>query len=403
MIYEPIWGAIIAWYLFLAGLGGGAFATAVFVRYRHPDCKRLMRVGRLIAPIVVIIGLCLLMFDATAGFHNPLRFVLLLTNFGSVMTWGVVFLAVFVVVALIVLVLDLMKREVPMWLDCVGLVMGLCVAIYTGCLLGVCQGFPLWNSALLPILFLVSAVSTGMAAVLLVGVFYAPDEFNEVVVMKKFHFWLPVIEFVLVAALLFITAFNPSPAGWESVMSLVSGNWAVAFWLLFVIVGLVLPTILECWMLWAGQARVRDLAHGPDDQRAVGCGRARRRLHAASAHRERGGADHDCSALDAVSSCDTHSLQKAALGPPFLWDGSAFLFRGFGEGRFRRGRLRKGAVAEKERSGFRPGRGTFRRATLRGRDRFPLCRRRPLCRRSGSARARSRCRLWRFCPWGSAG
>ena len=60
MIYEPIWGAIIAWYLFLAGLGGGAFATAVFVRYRHPDCKRLMRVGRLIAPIVVIIGLCLL-------------------------------------------------------------------------------------------------------------------------------------------------------------------------------------------------------------------------------------------------------------------------------------------------------------------------------------------------------
>lgn len=51
MIYEPIWGAIIAWYLFLAGLGGGAFATAVFVRYRHPDCKRLMRVGRLIAPI----------------------------------------------------------------------------------------------------------------------------------------------------------------------------------------------------------------------------------------------------------------------------------------------------------------------------------------------------------------
>ena len=70
MIYEPIWGAIIAWYLFLAGLGGGAFATAVFVRYRHPDCKRLMRVGRLIAPIVVIIGLCLLMFDAAAGLRT---------------------------------------------------------------------------------------------------------------------------------------------------------------------------------------------------------------------------------------------------------------------------------------------------------------------------------------------
>ena len=141
MIYEPIWGAIIAWYLFLAGLGGGAFATAVFVRYRHPDCKRLMRVaassrdrGHHRSVLVDV--------RAAAGFAHPLRFALLLTNFGSVMTWGVVFLAVFVVVALIVLVLDLMKREVPMWLDCVGLVMGLCVAIYTAACSAVCQGFP---------------------------------------------------------------------------------------------------------------------------------------------------------------------------------------------------------------------------------------------------------------------
>ena len=28
MTYEPIWGTIIAWYLFLAGLGGGAFITS---------------------------------------------------------------------------------------------------------------------------------------------------------------------------------------------------------------------------------------------------------------------------------------------------------------------------------------------------------------------------------------
>lgn len=250
MTYEPIWGTIIAWYLFLAGLGGGAFVTAVFIRFRHPDCTGLMRVGRIIAPVVVIIGLCLLMFDATAGFHNPLRFALLLTNFGSVMTWGVVFLAVFVVVALVVLALDLLKHAVPAWLDITGMAMGLAVAVYTGCLLGVCQGYPLWNTALLPILFLVSAVSTGMASVLLVGVFVYPDEFNRVTVMKKFHFWLPVVELVLVAALLFVTSSNPSPAGWESVAALLMGPWALAFWLLLIVVGLVLPTVLECWMLW---------------------------------------------------------------------------------------------------------------------------------------------------------
>lgn len=250
MTFEPIWGVIIACYLFLAGLGGGAFITSTFLRWRHPEAVNMIRIGRIIAPVVVIIGLLLLMFDATAGLHNPLRFALLLTNFGSVMTWGVVFLGLFVVVALIVAVLDLAHRGVPKWLDVTGAVLGACVGVYTGCLLGVCKTFPLWNNAMLPILFLVSAVSTGMAAVLLVAIVKHPEEFNRVGVLKKFHFCLPIIELVLVASLLFITASNASPAGWNSVANLVSGSYAAVFWLLFVVVGLVVPTVLETWLLF---------------------------------------------------------------------------------------------------------------------------------------------------------
>lgn len=250
MTFEPIWNSIIAWYLFLAGLGGGAYVSAAFLRWRHPEAVNMIRIGRVIAPVVVIIGLCLLMFDATAGLHNPLRFALLLTNFGSVMTWGVVFLGAFTVLALIGAGLDLARRNVPLWLDVAAAVFGVCVAVYTGCLLGVCKTFPLWNNALLPILFLVSAMSTGMAAVLCVAIFRHPEEFNRVGVFKKFHFCLPVIELVLVASLLFVTASNASPAGWESVMNLVAGDYALAFWFLFVLVGLVLPTALETWLLF---------------------------------------------------------------------------------------------------------------------------------------------------------
>ena len=184
MMYEPIWSGIIACYLFLGGLGGGAFATSAFLAWRHPEAVNMRKIGHVVAPVAVIIGLLLLMFDATAGLHNPLRFALLLTNFGSVMTWGVVILAAFTVVALVALVLDLLKRKVPMWLEIAGAVLGICVAIYTGCLLGVCKTFPLWNNALLPVLFLVSAVSTGMASVLLGGVFRHPEEFNRGGVLK---------------------------------------------------------------------------------------------------------------------------------------------------------------------------------------------------------------------------
>lgn len=249
MTYEPVWSGIIACYLFLGGLGGGAFASSAFLAWRHPDAVKMRRIGHWIAPIVVVVGLVLLMADAKAGLHNPLRFALLLTNFGSVMTWGVVILAAFVVVALVALLLDILKRRVPMWLEVVGAVLGVCVAVYTGALLGVNRTFPLWNTALLPVLFLVSAMSTGMAAVLLGGVFRAPEEFNRVGVFKKFHFCFPVVEMVLVASLLFVTA-HADAAGVASAFALLTGRYAVPFWVLFVLVGLVGPTLLETYLLF---------------------------------------------------------------------------------------------------------------------------------------------------------
>ena len=249
MTFEPIWGSIIAWYLFLAGLGAGAFATSAFLGWRHPEATSMRKVGHVIAPVVVAVGLVLLMVDAEAGLHNPLRFFYLLSNFGSVMTWGVVFLSLFMVVAIAALVLDILKKNVPTWLDIVGVALAFAVAVYTGALLGVCNTFPLWNNALLPILFLVSAMSAGAASVLLVAAVKHADEFNRVGVLKKFHFCLPIIELVLVASLLFITSFN-SPAGFESVMNLVVGEYALPFWLGLVVIGLVMPTALETWLLF---------------------------------------------------------------------------------------------------------------------------------------------------------
>lgn len=264
MVFEPVWGVVIGLYLFLAGLGGGAYAASTYLRLKMPECVHLIRYGRVIAPVCVIIGLVLLMVDATAGFHNPLRFALLLTNFGSVMTWGVVFLALFVIVALIVAIMDLLGKglKIPRWLDIVGAVLGICVCVYTGCLLGVAKTFPLWNNALLPILFLVSAVSTGMSAMLLAGLVGSPREFDRVVKFKKFHFFLPVAELVLVASLLFITASSAESAGLASVMNLMAGNCAVAFWLLFILVGLVAPIVIEAKLLFFSTPKLEESKGG---------------------------------------------------------------------------------------------------------------------------------------------
>lgn len=249
MTFEPIWSGIIACYLFLGGLGGGAFASAAFLAWKHPQAHTMRKIGHFVAPVVVIVGLMLLMFDAKAGLFHPLRFALLLTNFGSVMTWGVVILAAFVVVALIAAVLEFMKRSVPAPLEIAGTILGICVALYTGCLLGVCKTFPLWNNALLPVLFLVSAMSTGMAIVLLIAAFKCPKEFNSVVTFKKFHYIFPCVEMLLVASLLFITATNSS-AGLASVQALVCGKYALVFWVLFALVGLIIPAAIEAKLLF---------------------------------------------------------------------------------------------------------------------------------------------------------
>lgn len=249
-----VWGIEIAGYLFLAGLGAGAYATAAWLAWKRPKAKKAIRIGRLIAPIVVAIGLVLLMVDASAGFHHPLRFFLLVTNLSSVMSWGVIILSVFMVVSLAGLIIDLTGKSNPRWLDVVGSVFAFSVAAYTGVLLGASPAFPLWNPMLLPILFVVSAASTGSAIVTLITLLVARDEALLLGSLQKLHQILPVAELVLIAALLLATngvagssASAIAEAGAASVAGLLTGSYAVAFWIGLVVIGLLLPFGMEMW------------------------------------------------------------------------------------------------------------------------------------------------------------
>ena len=251
-----VWDGIIACYLFLAGLGAGAFALAALAGFAKPDATKLRLAGYLIAPIAVAVGTVLLMVDAKAGLMNPLRFFGLLANFSSVMAWGVVILILFMIVSVTALVIMLRKKSTPKALDIVGLVCAVAVAMYTGLLLGDAPGFPLWNPIVLPLLFLVSAASSGFAAVLLVTHAGKSGEPEGLGFLKKTGLALPVLEAVLVVVLLAVTASvggSAGPAAAASVANLVSGPYAVAFWLGLVVVGLALPVCLE--LVRAAQAK----------------------------------------------------------------------------------------------------------------------------------------------------
>ena len=239
-----VWGPMIAWYLFLAGASAGAFLTSAFVEAKYPESVKMRVAGRIIAPIFVGIGLVMLMLDAEAGLHNPLRFFWLIANPGSVMTLGVYFICVFMPVALVSALLEVLKKPVPKWLTWIGIVFAFAVAAYTGFLLGVVKAFPLWNNAVLPILFVVSALSAGLAATSLVGLLVERERFEQMWLIKKSHVILSAIEMVVLATMLVIVSAG-SVEGAASVYSLVAGQYAPAFWGGIVLLGLVAPFIIE--------------------------------------------------------------------------------------------------------------------------------------------------------------
>ena len=239
-----VWGPMIAWYLFLAGASAGAFLTAAFVEAKYPESVKMRVAGRIIAPIFLGIGLLMLMLDAEAGLHNPLRFFLLVSNPGSVMTLGVYFICIYMPVVLAAAVLELLKRRVPKWLMWIGVVFAFAVAAYTGFLLGVVKAFPLWNNAILPILFVVSALSAGLAATSLVGLIVDRERFEQMWLVKKSHVILSVVEIVVLATMLIIVSAG-SFEGAASVQSLVAGPYAPAFWGGIVLLGLVAPLLIE--------------------------------------------------------------------------------------------------------------------------------------------------------------
>lgn len=153
-----VWDGFVAFYLFLAGFGAGAFVLGVLAGWAKNPAPRMKKIAFLVVLVTVAVGTLVLVFDAKAGLGNPMRFFLLVTNLSSVMAWGVIILSAFLVVAFVDLVILMVKKKTPKALDIVGLALFVCVAAYTGVLLGDAGvAFPLWNMAVLPILFVVSA------------------------------------------------------------------------------------------------------------------------------------------------------------------------------------------------------------------------------------------------------
>jgi polysulfide reductase chain C len=270
-VAEQHWGWLVAIYLFLGGMGAGSFMIAALVeltgfRYKFDYCPTAL-VGAGVSGPLILIGTVLLILDLGAGLQEPWRIPLMFTNLRSVMTWGIWILTLFIPIAFLYGFVELMHvypgmlawargklrflpetlpyRGIKSVLCCIGLVLAVGTAVYTGVLLSVVEAVPLWATPILPILFLVSAVSTGMGLCIdLAATLTVSDVQSRLKKLPMVHMAIKSLEVALLGLLLY-TAYSQGGEAAASVELIVSGPGAAAFWVLVIGFGMLYPFLVH--------------------------------------------------------------------------------------------------------------------------------------------------------------
>jgi len=184
-----IWDWRVAIYLFLGGLTGGLMTMSAVANLRPgkdvPIDQPCCWVVPVLAPIMLSVGMLFLFLDLEL--KNHMYWFYLTFKPLSPMSWGSwILLLIYPPMILFALAClpDEMKAGMKQgwirgladmarpWLRLlarINFVCGIVLAIYTGILLSTFVARPLWNSAILPMLFLVSGMSTGTAMMIIIA------------------------------------------------------------------------------------------------------------------------------------------------------------------------------------------------------------------------------------------
>ncbi len=246
---QQVWHDLVVWYLFLAGTGAGVYLIALGNKLWRRD-DSLQNIGYFWGPAFVAVGTVFLLFDLGRPLAAPLA---VLRPLSSMISIGTIILSLFLLLGLIQIVQNLyFKKSTPRCLDWVGFGLAIGTATYTGLLLGVVKAIPFWNNPLfLPLLFLASALSSGVGFILLILVATKKIRKEQIAAalpaMVKLDIGLILCEIVLLSVMLCLAKQAGGAAG-SSVDILLQGFLALPFWGLVMGVGLLLPLFIETFM-----------------------------------------------------------------------------------------------------------------------------------------------------------
>jgi formate-dependent nitrite reductase membrane component NrfD len=259
-----IWHWPISLYLFLGGLAAGLlfFAGLITIMGKEDKYPTTVKYASIVPPIALSIGLLALVYDLT---HKLYTWQLYTTiRIESPMSWGAWVLLIttplsflwvfsyytemfpkiekklnllgkFKFLATFEKFLQKNRKTMAYALIPLSIILG----IYTGILLSAFNARPLWNNAILGPLFLTSGLSTAAATIILLSKSVKERHF-----FGKIDLFLIVIELGLIIHML-MGMYAGSQVQLEAMQLLVGGEFTLMFFGFVVILGLIVPAIME--------------------------------------------------------------------------------------------------------------------------------------------------------------
>ncbi len=256
--YLNIWHWQIPLYLFLGGLAAGImfFAGLFMIIGKDKEMETTVKWATFLVPVSLVLGLFALFLDL----KHQLFFWRLYTTvrWESPMSWGAWTLMLITPLSFI-WVGTYMKEAIPGWnwklkiIDQVEaiaikyrihmawamMMLAIVLGVYTGILLSAFNARPLWNTSILGPLFLVSGLSTGLAAIM-----WMSKSKYEISVLSKIDIALIAVELFLIIHL-FMGFLAATEVQTEAAHLFLGGDFTTSFWVFVIILGLILPAVLE--------------------------------------------------------------------------------------------------------------------------------------------------------------
>lgn len=256
--YLEIWHWHIPLYLFLGGLAAGIlfFAALFVVLGKEEQYKGAVRRAPILVPFILVIGLAALFFDL----KHKLYFWQLYTTIRlqSPMSWGAWTLMAITPLSMVWVAMHI-KAWFPNWnwkfellkefeklilkykiyIAWAIVFLSVILGIYTGILFSAFNARPLWNTSILGPLFLASGLSAGAATIILFSRTHA-----ERVTFAKIDVMLIGIELFLIVHM-FMGFLASTQVQIDAANLFLGGPYTAPFWIFVVIIGMIIPAILE--------------------------------------------------------------------------------------------------------------------------------------------------------------